>query len=219
MSLTHESTTVEAWLEWFATEKQAAYRAYLCTRYHLDALDAEALINDAQLQVFLHWATLENPLASLWQTLKHAVIQQGQRRSRERQQLAAFARQHRLHAHSAARTAQHVADVLTLVSPRQRHILAMCTAAISCAALCRAGTTGRPCRPPTGQNPRGHEQSRNALTARASDRPGHERHRQGVYSLLLWRGCNRYSYALQGPGPSVCVGTRHLWGWGKGTQN
>jgi hypothetical protein len=40
MSLTHESTTVDAWLEWFATEKQAACRAYLCTRYRLDALDA-----------------------------------------------------------------------------------------------------------------------------------------------------------------------------------
>src|SRR5262245_20445659 len=49
MSLTHESTTVEAWLEWFATEKQPACRAYLCTRYRLDALDAEALINAAQL--------------------------------------------------------------------------------------------------------------------------------------------------------------------------
>ena len=52
------------------------------------------------------------------------MVKQGQRRNRERQQLAAFAQQHRLHAHSAARTAQHVSDVLARVSPRQRHILA-----------------------------------------------------------------------------------------------
>jgi DNA-binding CsgD family transcriptional regulator len=124
MSFTREATTVEDWLQWFATEKQAACQAHLCARYYLNALDAEALINAAQMEVFLHWATLENPLAYFWRTLKHAVAKQGQRRSRERQQLAAFAQQHRRHAHSAARTAQHDADVLTLVSPRQRHILA-----------------------------------------------------------------------------------------------
>ena len=124
MSLTHESTTVEAWLQWFATEKQAACRAYLCTRYHLDALDAEALINAAQLQVFLHWATLENPLAYLWQTLKHAVAKQGRRRAYERQQLVAYAQQRRVHSHSAARTAAHVATVLERVAPRQRRLLA-----------------------------------------------------------------------------------------------
>jgi DNA-binding CsgD family transcriptional regulator len=117
-------TTVDAWLEWFATERQAACRAYLCTRYHLNALDAEALINAAQVQVFLHWATLERPLAYFWQTLKHAVAKQGQRRRREQRQLAVFAQQQRLHARSAAHTAQHVRAVLARVSPRQRHILA-----------------------------------------------------------------------------------------------
>jgi hypothetical protein len=35
-------STVDTWLQWFATEKQAAYRAYLWTRYHLDTLDVEA---------------------------------------------------------------------------------------------------------------------------------------------------------------------------------
>ena len=124
MSLTHESTTVDAWLEWFATEKQAACRAYLCTRYRLDALDAEALINAAQLQVFLYWPTLENPLAYLWQTLKHAVAKQGRRRAYERQQLMAYAQQRRVHSHSAARTAAHIAAVLERVAPRQRRILA-----------------------------------------------------------------------------------------------
>ena len=39
MSLTRESTTVEAWLQWFATEKQAACQAHLCARYCLNALD------------------------------------------------------------------------------------------------------------------------------------------------------------------------------------
>jgi hypothetical protein len=120
MSLTHEATTVEAWLQWFATEKQAAYRAYLCTRYHLAALDAEALINAAQLQVFLHWGTVENPLAYLWQTLKHAVAKQGRRHAYERQQLVAYAQQRWVHSHSAA----HVATVLERVAPRQRRLLA-----------------------------------------------------------------------------------------------
>jgi len=67
------ATTVDAWLQWFATEKQATCRASLCTRYHLNALDAEALINSALLEVFRHWATLDNALAYVWQTLRHAV--------------------------------------------------------------------------------------------------------------------------------------------------
>ena len=124
MSLTHESTTVEAWLEWFATEKQAACRAYLCTRYRLDALDAEALINAAQLQVFLHWGTLENPLAYLWQTLKHAIAKQGRRHAYEQQQMMAYAQQRRVHAHGAARTAEQVETVFELVSLRQKSLLA-----------------------------------------------------------------------------------------------
>jgi DNA-directed RNA polymerase specialized sigma24 family protein len=123
MPLTHESTTVDAWLEWFATEKQAACRAYLCTRYRLDALDAEALINSAQLQVFLHWDTLENPLAYLWQTLKHAVVKQGRRRAYERQQLMTYAQQRQVHSRVASHTAAHIADVLERVAPRQRRLL------------------------------------------------------------------------------------------------
>jgi DNA-binding CsgD family transcriptional regulator len=132
MSPTHASTMippqtsagVDAWLQWFATEKQAACRAYLCTRYHLNALDAEALINTALLQVFRHWSTLHNPLAYVWQMLKHAGAKQGQRRAYEQRQLAVYAQQQRLHAHSAARTAEHVATVLARVSPRQRRLLA-----------------------------------------------------------------------------------------------
>jgi DNA-binding CsgD family transcriptional regulator len=124
MSLTREATTVDAWLQWFATEKQAACRAYLCTRYQLNALDAEALINAALLQVVRLWPTLDNPLAYFWQTLRHAVAKQGQRRAYERQQLAAYAQQHRLQAHGAARTAARVAAVLARVTPRQRRLLA-----------------------------------------------------------------------------------------------
>jgi DNA-directed RNA polymerase specialized sigma24 family protein len=124
MSLTREATTVDAWLQWFATEKQAACRAYLCTRYQLNILDAEALINTALLQVVRHWPTLANPLAYLWQTLKHTSAKQGRRRAYERQQLKAYAQQHRLHAHGVARTAEHVATVLALVPPRQRRLLA-----------------------------------------------------------------------------------------------
>jgi hypothetical protein len=124
MPLTHASTTVDAWLEWFATEKQAACRAYVCTRYHLNVLDAEALINTALLQVVRHWASLDNPLAYVWQTLKHAVAKQGQRCAYERQRLRAYAQQHQVHSHGAARTAAQVATVLGLVSPRQQQLLA-----------------------------------------------------------------------------------------------
>jgi DNA-directed RNA polymerase specialized sigma24 family protein len=117
------ATTAEAWLQWFATEKQATCRAYVCTRYHLNGLDAEALINTALLQIVGHWPTIDNPLAFFWQTLRHAVAKQGQHRVYARQQLTAYAQQHRLQAHHAARTAQHVADILARVSPRQRCLL------------------------------------------------------------------------------------------------
>src|SRR5919201_5547151 len=108
-SPTAMSTTVEAWLQWFATEKQAACRAYLCTRYHLNALDAEALINAAQLQVFRHWSTLDNPLAYFWQTLKHAVAKQGRHCAYAQRQLRAYAQQCQVLSHSAARTSAHLA--------------------------------------------------------------------------------------------------------------
>ena len=114
---------VDAWLQWFVTAKQAACRAYFCTRYHLEALDAEALMNAALLQVFLHWDSIENPLAYFWQTLRHAVGKQRQRRSHERQRLVAYAQQRRLHTHSTARTTQHMADLLERASPRQRQLL------------------------------------------------------------------------------------------------
>jgi DNA-binding NarL/FixJ family response regulator len=123
MSLTREATTVDAWLQWFATEKQAACRAYLCTRYHLNTLDADVLINTARLQVFRHWATVEQPLAYLWHILKHEVEKEGRRRTREQRQLAAYARQRTLQAHGTARTTEHIADLLARVAPRQRHLL------------------------------------------------------------------------------------------------
>ena len=116
MPLTHESTTADAWLQWFAAEKQAACRAHLCIRYYLDALDTEALINTALLQVFRHWASLDNPLAYLWQTLRMPLLKQGRRRAYERQHLRAYAQQRRVQSHGAVRTAEHVAAVLVWVS-------------------------------------------------------------------------------------------------------
>jgi hypothetical protein len=123
MHPTPTPATVDTWLEWFDTYKQAACRAFLCTRYHLNALDAEALINTAHLQVFLHWATIENPLVYFWQTLTHAVSKQKLRCAHERRQLEAYIRQHRVHVHSTRRTAQHVAGLLERVSPRQCRLL------------------------------------------------------------------------------------------------
>jgi len=118
------SATVEAWLEWFATHKQASCRAFLCTRYHLNTLDAEALMNTARLQVFLDWDTVKNPLAYFWQTLKHAVSKQRQRYTYERRQLVAYAQQHQIHVRHAARTARQAANLLERVSPHQRCLLA-----------------------------------------------------------------------------------------------
>jgi DNA-directed RNA polymerase specialized sigma24 family protein len=120
-SLVQTTAAVDAWLQWFVTERHTACRASLCTRYALNALDAEALISAACLQVFLHWAAIDNPLAYVWQTLRHAVIKQRQRDSRERRGLAAYAQQHR--SPLSEHTALYVADLLEHVSPRQRCLL------------------------------------------------------------------------------------------------
>jgi hypothetical protein len=120
---TSTSGTVEAWLEWFTTHKQATCRTFLCTQYHLNALDAAALIDTALLQVFRHWTAIEDPLAYFWQTLKHTVGKQEQRRTRERRQLIAYAQQHRVHTDGAARIARHIMDLLERVSPRQCRLL------------------------------------------------------------------------------------------------
>jgi DNA-directed RNA polymerase specialized sigma24 family protein len=126
MISTCDTSTADAWLHWFDTTHRTACRTYLCTRYHLDALDAEALMNTARLQVFRHWATLEHPLSYFWRTLRHALGKQGQRRTRELQQLAAYAQQCQVESQGAARTAAQVADVLARVPPRQRCLLAWC---------------------------------------------------------------------------------------------
>ena len=127
MSLTCESTMVEDWLQWFATEKQVACRAYLCTWYSLNALDSEALINAALLQVSRHWPTIQNHQAYLWKTLRHTIAKQGRLRAYERQQLRVYAQQRWLRTHVAARPAAPVGAVLAQVAPRQRHILAWYT--------------------------------------------------------------------------------------------
>jgi DNA-binding CsgD family transcriptional regulator len=124
MSMTRESTPVDAWFQWCATEKQAACRAHLCTRHHLNTLDTKALTHAALLQVCRHWSTLDHPLAYVWQTLTHAGAKQGRRRDSERQQLRAYAQQRRLQVHGAACTAEHVAAVLARMAPRQRRLLA-----------------------------------------------------------------------------------------------
>ena len=116
-------SSAEAWLEWFEVCKAAPCRTYLCTTYGLNATDAEAVINTARLQVFRHWDNLKNPLAYFWQTLKHAAAKQGQHHARERQRLAAYVQQRQVHDDLAARTAQHVADLLERVSLHQRRLL------------------------------------------------------------------------------------------------
>jgi hypothetical protein len=120
---TSASPPVEYWLEWFATHKQAACQSYLCTRYHLNTLDAEALINAALLQVSRHWVTLTHPLAYFWHTLRHAVWEQTQRQTWEQQQLSAYGRQHGLDASCADRITLQVGDLLEQVAPDQRQLL------------------------------------------------------------------------------------------------
>lgn len=117
------SSCAEAWLTWFQQHKALQVRAGLCSRYGLDSLDAEALINTAQLQVFRRWDTLTNPMAYMWQTLKHAVWKQGQRRRREQQRMAVYARQQQHYAHHATRTTEQVATVLALLAGRQQRLL------------------------------------------------------------------------------------------------
>ena len=123
MNSTHVFTIAEDWLEWFATTQQTACRARLCAQYHLNALDADALMNTVYLQVFLHWGTIEHPLAYFWHTLQRAVWKHGQRRTYERRHLAAYARQHQVQVCGATRSAQQVTNLLEQVSPRQRRLL------------------------------------------------------------------------------------------------
>ena len=174
------TTSVEAWLEWFEVAKSAQCRAYLCTRDGLNAVDAEALMNTARLQVFLHWATITHPLAYFWRTLRHAVGQQGQRHTHQRRRLAAYARQRRVHTHGAVRTAQHVGIMLEQVSLRQRQILAWYAQGYNDPQVAAwLGTTPQAvrvarhgayqtlrarCRPPAGRGPSSAADSAGALT-------------------------------------------------------
>ena len=118
-----DPSSAEAWLQWFDVTTYARYRATLCATYGVNPQDADVLINTARLQVFLHWATVEDPLAYFWHILKYEVGKERQRRIRERQQLVAYARQRRFQAHGTVRNAEHIADVLALVAPRQRRLL------------------------------------------------------------------------------------------------
>ena len=118
-----EPSSAEAWLQWFDVSTYARYRATLCATYGVDPEDADVLINIARLQVFLHWATVETPLAYFWHILKYEVGKERQRRTRERRQLVAYARQRRFQAHGTVRIAEHIADVLARVAPRQRRLL------------------------------------------------------------------------------------------------
>lgn len=118
-----DPSSAGAWLQWFDASTYARYRATLCATYGVDPQDADVLINTARLQVFLHWATVKNPLAYFWYILKYKVGKERQRRIRERRQLVAYARQRRFQAHGAVRTAEHIADVLARMAPRQRRLL------------------------------------------------------------------------------------------------
>ena len=118
-----DPSSAEAWLQWFDASTYARYRATLCITYGTAPEDADILINIARLQVFLHWATIEHPLAYFWHILKYEVGKERQRRTRERRQLAAYARQRRYQTHGTARTSEHLADVLARVAPRQRRLL------------------------------------------------------------------------------------------------
>ena len=123
MSFASQFASVEAWLTWFEVAKSTQCRAYLCTSYGLNTADAEALINTARLQIFLHWSSVKNPLAYVWRTLKHAAGKQRQRRTHERRQLEVYALQQQVQAHSTDRTVRHVTAVLEQVSSRQRQLL------------------------------------------------------------------------------------------------
>jgi hypothetical protein len=74
---THAATAVEAWLARLTVEKQATYRAYQCTHSARTALDVEALMHAALVQVGRSWTQIAHPRAYGWQTLRHAVAKVG----------------------------------------------------------------------------------------------------------------------------------------------
>jgi DNA-directed RNA polymerase specialized sigma24 family protein len=118
-----EPSAVEAWLQWFETHKYTQCRAYLCATYGLEASDADALINTARMQVFLHWETIQNPLAYFWTILRREVQKHLRGLTRERLRQEAYVLQRRAQDRIEERTAHHVADILSRVPPHQSQLL------------------------------------------------------------------------------------------------
>ncbi|ETW98626.1 MAG: hypothetical protein ETSY1_18050 [Candidatus Entotheonella factor] len=123
MNPEQDMVSVEVWLQWFETHKSSQCRAYLCAAYGLNALDADALINTARIQVFRYWQTIRNPLAYFWQTLRRAVRHDLERQHTEQQQAGAYASQQQFLTTLETCTREDVDNLLEHATPTQYRVL------------------------------------------------------------------------------------------------
>jgi hypothetical protein len=123
MTPVRDTSAVEEWLQWFEENKYAQCHAYICATYRLEAPDADALLNTARMQVFLHWETLQTPLAYFWTTLRREVRKHMCGLQRERIHQEAYSRQWWVQARIEASTTRQVADMLEQATPHQRQLL------------------------------------------------------------------------------------------------
>lgn len=118
------SVSVEAWLQWFEQYHSRQCRTFLCTRYGLDALDADTLMNTTRLRMYIYWRhMLHNPLGYFWRTLRREVgtYLAGRQANQRRQE--AYVRQWQVNTRIQAGTARQIEEVFDRLSPPQRQLL------------------------------------------------------------------------------------------------
>jgi hypothetical protein len=75
------------------------------------------------MQVFLHWDTLQSPLAYFWTILRREVSKHLHYYKQEQRCQEAYALERRFQATMEACTSHQVADILELAKPHQRQLL------------------------------------------------------------------------------------------------
>ena len=123
-------SSAEAWLDWFFRHKALQYRTTLGTRYGLNILDANALINAACFDVFYRWERIEHPMTIFAIQLRRHVRRYFGSRTQEQSALLAYAETVQQDAQYQERDAQHqarlatrVETVLETVAPPERELL------------------------------------------------------------------------------------------------
>jgi DNA-directed RNA polymerase specialized sigma24 family protein len=123
MDATPSYSSAEAYLAWFQQHKAPQYRAYLCSRYGLNALDADAFLNEAYYVLDRHWVTVESPCAFLATTLRRLGARHCVHRQKEQAMLHEYTEAVLHDMQHQAEVTAHVAAMLEGVSPRERHLL------------------------------------------------------------------------------------------------